>query len=257
MPDPLKQRLANGEQVNLFMAGPLASPKLLEAIGMTGAFDGVWIDQEHLAIPQSELELLLMGARAGDLDVLVRVAPTDYTAVMRPYETGANGVMAAQIRTVDEVQQIVSWANYPPVGTRGLFGRNWEGGYGHTPPAEQVAGAHRDTWLAIQIETAEAVEYVDEIAAIEGVDHLFVGPGDLACTLGVTGDAMHPKCLDALQRVAAAAKASGKSWGALNPNKEHAEYCLKLGCQLFSIGSDIDLVYRGIKATQGMFGEVY
>ncbi|MHC4996393.1 MAG: HpcH/HpaI aldolase family protein, partial [Planctomycetota bacterium] len=204
MPQPLKQRLANGDLVRLVMVGPIASPKLIEAIGRTGAFDGIWIDQEHQAIPQRELELLLMGARAGDLDALVRVAPTDYTALMRPYETGANGVMAAQIRTPEEVRQIVSWANYPPAGTRGLFGRNHEGGYGLTPPTEQVANAQRDTWLAIQIETPEAVEHVDEVAAIEGVDHLFVGPGDLACTLGVTGDALHHKCREALQSVSTA-----------------------------------------------------
>ena len=117
-------------------------------------------------------------------------------------EAGCSGVMIAQVRTLDEVEQAVRWAKYPPVGLRGFFGGNVETGFGSIDMATHVAQANRDRWVSIQIETPEAVEIVDQIAAIEGVDWLFVGPADLSVTLGVPGEFLHPKCIDALKRVA-------------------------------------------------------
>ena len=221
----IKQRLAQGEIVRVLAFASLASPKLVEIAGLAGGFQGIWIDQEHSAIPHRELELLLIACRAAGLDAFVRVAPTDYATVMRPMETGASGVMVAQIRSVDQVRQIVQWAKYPPMGVRGLFLANYEAGYGTANPAEHLPRANRDRWLCVQIETAEAVECAHEIAAVEGVDSLFVGPSDLSCTLGVPGQAMHPKCIAALERVSAAAKSAGKSWGVLTRSPEHGVKC--------------------------------
>jgi 2-keto-3-deoxy-L-rhamnonate aldolase RhmA len=165
--------------------------------------------------------------------------------------------MVAQIRTLEEVHQVVQWAKYPPHGTRGLFTANAECGYATVSPAEHVIRANQQRWLAIQIETAEAVEQVDKIAAVEGVDLLFVGPGDLACTLGVPGEAMHPKCVAALQRVSSACQSAGIPWGVLSRDPLHAAKCRELGCRLFSLASDMDIVHRGLLATQQLFGDFY
>ena len=89
------------------------------------------------------------------------------------------------------------------------------------------------------------------------MDALFVGPSDLASTLGVTGQPMHAKCLAALERVAAAAKAAGKSWGVLSRDPEHAAKCRDLGSRLFSLASDTDLVQRGMQATRALFGSFF
>ena len=101
--------------------------------------------------------------------------------------------MIAQVRTLDEVKQSVQWAKYPPVGTRGAFTGNAETRYGKIGLATHIENANRDRWLSVQIETPEAVDIVDKIAATDGVDWLFVGPADLSVTLGVPGDFMHPK----------------------------------------------------------------
>ena len=86
---------------------------------------------------------------------------------------------------------------------------------------------------------------------------LFVGPGDLACTLGVPGQALHDKCVDALQRVSAACRTHGKAWGTLTRDPKHAEKCRELGCQLFSIASDMDIVHRGLQSSRSIFAPLF
>ena len=253
----IKQRLAQGQIVRVMTFGSLASPKLVEIAGLVGGLHGIWIDQEHSAISRRDLEMLLMACRAAGLSAFVRLAPTDYATVMRPMEGGAEGVMIAQIRNVDEVKQAVSWVKYPPLGTRGLFLANYEAGYGTADQVQHIDTANRERWLCIQIETPDAVDCADRIAAVEGVDCLFVGPGDLACTLGVPGQAMHPKCIAALERVSAGAKAAGKPWGVLARSPEHAAKCRDLGCQLFSLVGDIDLIHRGFQATKKLYSEFF
>ncbi|MBM3835171.1 MAG: hypothetical protein FJ403_18235 [Verrucomicrobia bacterium] len=257
MTKTIKQRLAEGQIVRVMSLGALASPKLIEVAGMVSDLHGLWIDQEHSAITHDKLELLIMACRVANLSAFVRIAPTDYPTVMRPMEAGAEGIMAAQIRNVEQVKQVVEWAKYPPLGTRGLFQANYEAGYGTADPQKHVEAANRDRWLCIQIETPEAVTCAEAIARVDGVDCLFVGPGDLACTLGVPGQVLHPKCIAALERVSAAAKAAGKPWSALVRGPEHAAKCRELGCQLFSFVADMDLIHRGFQATKKLYTEFF
>ena len=243
--------LAAGKTVRVMSLGAIAQPKLVEIAAAHQIVQGVWIDQEHAAVSHQQLELLLLACRASGLDAFARVPPVDYATIMRPMEAGCCGVMAAQIRTLEQVQQVVAWSRYPPLGVRGLFMGNAECHYGKADASAHVAAANRGRWLAIQIETAEAVELVEQIAATDGVDHLFVGPGDLACTLGVPGEVMHPRCLAALEQVAAAAKRHGKTWGTLSRSVDHVRVCHDLGCQLFSVYGDLDVIHRGMDGIRG------
>jgi len=256
MSNVIIERLRSGQIVRTMHLLSLSSPKFLEVAATFGNFHGVWIDQEHSDLPHADMEMILMACRATGIDAFARVAPTDYATIMRPMEAGCSGVMIAQVRTLEEVERAVQWAKYPPQGVRGLFGRTYEAEYGKIDMATHVARANRERWVAIQIETAEAVEIVDEIAATEGVDWLFVGPADLALTLGVPGEPLHPKCVAALERVSAAVKKAGKSWGTLCPTPEHAHKCRELGCQLFSIYGDIECVREGLFATKAKFPEL-
>lgn len=248
----MKQRLADGQTLRVMSLGALVTPKFIEVVGCAAPdanLDGVWLDQEHSGMGHRELETLLMACRSADLPAFVRVAPTDYATVMRPYEAGAAGVMAAQVRSVEQVKQIVRWSYYPPLGERGLFGGNYESSYGGVHPRDVVERHNADRWLLIQIETAEAVACVDDIAALPGVDTLFVGPGDLAATLGVPGESMHAKCQAAIDRVAQACEHHGKTWAALSREPEHAAYCAESGCRLLSLATDVGAVRSGIEVT--------
>ena len=253
----IKERLAAGEEVRVMVMGALATPKLAEIVGLAGWFHGLWIDQEHSAVPHRDIELIMMACRASGLDAFVRVPPIDYGTVMRPMEAGASGVMIAQIRTPAQVREVLSWAKYPPLGIRGVFMSNYEARYATAPMKDHLENANRDRWFCIQIETAEAVECADEIAAIDGVDHLFVGPSDLSTTLGVPGELLHPKCVDAMEKVAQAVEAAGKTWGVLARGAEHAARCRELGCRLFSLAGDMDFVNRGMQATREMYAKVF
>jgi len=249
----LKQKMAEGQEVRVMSISAFPSPKLIEVAGKFGDLDGVWIDQEHSGLPNQELEVLLLACRAAGLDAFARVAPTDYATVMRPMEGGASGIMMAQMRSVTEVEQAVRWMKYHPVGERGMFLGNHEAEFGAKPAPEHVADSNRDRWTLIQIETAEAVECVEGIAAVDGVDCLFVGPSDLSNNLGKPGNPMDPHVLGAIERIAGAAKANGKPWGVLSKTEEFALKCRELGSQLFSIAGDLDYINRGIAATRSAF----
>ena len=252
----IKERLAAGKIVRAMHVIGFATPKVIELFGMQGNFHGFWFDQEHAAIPHKELELMLMACRATGKDAFARVPPTDYATVMRPMETGCSGVMIAQVRTLDEVKKCVGWAKYPPVGTRGMFTANAETRFGKTDMATLVTTANRERWVSIQIETLESIEILDQIAAVEGVDWLFVGPADLSVTLGVPGEFLHPKCIEALKKVDAAVKKVGKAWGILVRDAEHARRCRELGCQFFSMVGDVDCLRVGLETIEQRFAEL-
>ena len=111
--------------------------------------------------------------------------------------------------------------------------------------------------MGIQIETARAVEEVDAIAAIDGVDFLFVGPADLSQALGVTGAYTDPRCLDALDRVAAACEAHDKHWGAVTPYVDYTTVILERGCTLISPTSDVKLLSDGLGAVKEDYAQLW
>ena len=253
----IKQLLGEGKKVRVMASGTFITPKMVDAIGSFGILDGIRFDQEHNAIPHHRLELLAMACRSVGLDCFARVPPLDYSTIMRPLETGCSGVMIAQVRTLEQVETAVSWAKYPPVGVRGSYTANYESQYGGMSTAELVQRSNQDRWVAIQIETLEAVEIVDQIAAVEGVDWLFIGPNDLSVTLGVPGELLHPKCVAALERVSEAVKAVGKPWGALSPSLDHAQKCSDLGCQIHSLYSEFNALKAGFLAIEETFKSLH
>lgn len=257
MSDSLKTRLARGDQVVIFGIGRLFHHNLIQLLGLQGGFDGFWIDHEHVGLTIRDIEIAAVTGRSVGLDCFVRMAPTDYALVTRCLETGAGGVMAAQIHSAEQAEQFVRWAKFVPRGQRGLNIGGYDAGFGSRPAAEFIAAANRDTLVAIQIETLGALQQCDTIAAIDGVDHLFVGPADLSQSLGVTGEFMHPKCIEALDRVSAACRNHGKTWGAVTPTPAHAEMLVEKGCTLLSPVNDVRLAQAGLKALQVEFSGMF
>lgn len=254
MPDTFKQKLARGDRTVAFAVSRVFHHNLIQMLGLAGGFDGFWIDAEHAGFSATEMEIAAMAGRCHGLDSFVRIAPTDYATVTRCLESGVSGVMAAQIHSAEHAEEFVRWCKFAPRGCRGLNAGGYDGRFGSLPAAEFTARANRENFVAIQIETAGALDECDAIAAIDAVDHLFVGPSDLSQVLGVTGDFMHPDCLAAIDRVAAACQKHGKSWGAVTPTPEHAQMCADKGCQMISLTNDVRLVNAGIKAVKGAFG---
>jgi 2-dehydro-3-deoxyglucarate aldolase/4-hydroxy-2-oxoheptanedioate aldolase len=199
--DTIKQRLDRNELVNAIGVGRLMHHNLIQIIGIQGGFQAIWFDHEHVGFSMENLEVAALAARSQGIDNFVRIAPTNYALVTRCLESGGGGVMAAQIHSADQAEEFVRWAKFHPRGSRGLNTGGWDGQFASIPPAEFCEKANRESFLAIQIETAGAVDECDRIAAIDGVDLLFVGPSDLSQSLGVTGDFFNPKCIEAIDSV--------------------------------------------------------
>ncbi|WP_437221782.1 HpcH/HpaI aldolase family protein [Planctomicrobium sp. SH661] len=249
----IKQRLANRERVNVFAVGRSFHPNQVEMYGLQGGFNGFWIDHEHTGFTIDQIESAARAGRVWGLDSFVRVAPTDYALVTRCLESGVCGVMAAQVFTPEQAEQFVQWAKFAPRGVRGLNSGGHDGKFGLLPTAEFCRQANENSFVAIQIETREAVDRCDEIAAIDGVDLLFIGPADLSQAYGVPGQSMHPDCLMAVAKIAQACEKHGKTFGSVSVTPEHTTMLLDQGCSMISMTNDIRTFQDGIATVKQRF----
>lgn len=257
MPDSLKARIIRGDRLVTYAVSRVFHPNLIQMLGFHGGFDGFWIDFEHAGLTTRDIELATMAGRSVGLESFVRIPPTDYCLVTRCLESGAAGVMAAQIETAAQAEEFVQWAKFAPRGRRGLNTGGFDGQFGLLPAAELCERANRENFVAIQIETLQSVEECDAIAAIDGVDLLFVGPADLSQAFGVPGQFLHPKCLAAIDRVSAACRKHGKHWGAVTPTPEHAAMAIEKGCTLLSPTNDVRLFNAGVQAVKRSFAQLF
>jgi 2-dehydro-3-deoxyglucarate aldolase/4-hydroxy-2-oxoheptanedioate aldolase len=248
-----KDRLSAGELVRLFALGRVVHPVVIEMFGLGGKYHGFWLDQEHAQISTEQIVIASLAGRANGFDCFVRVPPTGYWQVTQCLEAGAGGVMGAQIHSADQAREFVSWAKFSPAGTRGLNLSGRDAEYTHKSPAQFVEDANRDSFVAIQIETLGSVQDVDDIAAMDGVDLLFVGPADLSLAMGVVGQFQHDKLWEAIAKVADACRKNGKAWGCVAPNPEFADRAVENGCQMPTMGSDVLSMRRGIEQLQAAF----
>ena len=252
-----KQRLLAGDRLNVFAVGRMFHPNVIHYLGAADEFDGMWVDVEHTGFSTRELESAVSAAAAHGLESFARIPPTDYATVTQCLESGVSGVMAAQIGSAAQAEEFVTWAKFHPRGRRGLNPLGHDGGFGTLPLAEFTARANEENFVAIQVETVGAVAEVDDIAAIDGVDLLFVGPSDLSQALCVTGNLTHPRCLEAIESVANACERNGKPWGAVTPSPEYARQLIDRGCTLVSAVNDVKLVTNGMETMRRTFAEIW
>ena len=135
-----------------------------------------------------EVEALLLTSHRFDIDIMVRPPTLEKTGLYRYLEDGAAGLMIPHVSTVEKAEMLVQAVKFPPIGDRGLDNAGLDADYHIHDPDPYAAWANRETFLCVQIETPEAVRNVDAIAAVNGIDMIFVGPGDLGLRLRQTGE---------------------------------------------------------------------
>lgn len=233
----------------------ITEPWFAEASGKLG-FDVVWFDMEHRAHGFEMVDRVSVACRASGIDLMVRIRNTGYTSAMRALEFGANGIMVPHCRSVEDARQWVEWTKFPPEGKRGFDGAGADGEYGLANPLEYIRHANRETFLMLQIEDREAVDSVDRIAGVEGVDGLFLGPADLSLSYGVPLQNDHPHVQKALNRVASAAAKTGKWWGTVTRTPEEAQRELDRGARMITCADDHFLLVHGLQNAQKSFASV-
>ena len=246
------QKLRAGDIVRVAGVSRVRDAWLAELIGRL-EFDVIWFDMEHRAFAYDVVANQAMACRATGIDLMVRILKEGYMAPMRVLEMGANGVMVPHVRSVDEARQWVEWSRYPPIGRRGFDGAGVDSDYMLASPAAHLKHANEQTFLALQIEDREAVECVDGIAALEGVDILFVGPSDLSISYGVPMQTDHADVQGAIDKVANACAKHGKWWAIPTGSPEAAQKMIDRGARMITCGGDHGFLVNGFVNAQREF----
>lgn len=251
----LLKLLRSGDFVRVAVISHVTEPWLAEVAGRVG-FDVVWFDMEHRAHGYDVIGPLSLACRATGIDLMVRILKTGYTSPMRVLELGANGTMVPHCRNAEEARQWVDWAKYPPLGKRGFDNAGVDADYALGDSMEYLQHANEETFLVLQIEDKEAVDCVDEIAAVEGVDLLFIGPADLSISYGVPLQREHPLLQRAMDKVANAAAKAGKWWGTVTNTPESAQKELDRGARMVTCANDHFLLAYGMQNAYREFADI-
>ena len=236
--DKLSREIMAGTFLNL------GSPVSVE-IAANLDFDWLLIDFEHGSGTPADLQNLLRACRNSSAAPIVRIRSVDPDTVKFVLDSGAAGIMFPWVNSAAEAEAAVRSMKYPPQGQRGTagairatdFGRNWQ---------SYFEEANSQTLVVVQIETPQAVEACEEIAAVDGVDVLFVGPLDLSVNLGHPGDFSPKPFQESLQRVVDACEANGTSAGILS-KPGFVDQHKNMGFRLFALSSDMQAVTSGLK----------
>jgi 2-keto-3-deoxy-L-rhamnonate aldolase RhmA len=230
----MKARLAAGETLfGTFLT--LGSPLAAETLGLAG-FDWLLVDLEHGGGDESLLLGQLLGARAAGVYGLVRVESDVRGRSARALDLGVEGIMCPQINSAEQAAAWTSALHYGPAGSRGIAFFHRGARYGTEPDPVEAAAAR--TLGIAQIESPDAVEAVEEIAAVDGVDVLFVGPSDLSYSMGIFRQFEHPEFRSAIERVVEAASAAGKAAGIFLTAVDQVPAALADGFRMIALGSD-------------------
>jgi len=250
-PSRIKSKLVLGQPV-LITPFHFYDPSLYELASLLG-LDGLWLDLEHHATSIETASQLIRAARVGVSDVVARPAKGEFMRMARLLEAGAHGIMYPRCESADEAREVVRWAKFAPLGTRGVDGASGDMPYCMQDMASYVEQANRETFLIAQLEDNQAIENADEIAAVPGIDILFFGVGDFSVLNGIPGQLNHPSIWAAIETVAAAARRHGKAWGTPSFNPEHAERLLNMGATFLSHSADLILIKQGVERIQRDF----
>jgi len=231
----------------------LTDPSVYEMTSLLG-FDAIWMDLEHHGYSVETAGHLMRAARIGGTDIVARPGKGEFMRLSRLLEQGATGIMYPRCDSAAEAAEAVRWSKFAPIGQRGFDGAGADAQFSLTPMTSYLELANRETFLLIQVEHPTAVEQAEEILAVPGVDMLMLGPADFTVLSGIPGKFTHPTVLAAFERIAKAAKTTGKHWAATCGSVEQATKLTEMGCSLVFHGCDLIFVRQGLERLKEQFG---
>ncbi len=235
MVNPVKEKLRQGEPAFGAAFGFTCAP-LVEMVGLLG-YDFAYLDAEHGTIDPGECADLVRASDARSLPAIVRVGTDDPQVMLRYLDTGIGGIQLPHMRRREDAERAVDAVRFHPHGTRGLAAGRWSDyGLGESL-AQSVERANDEVLLIAQIEDTEALDRLEEIASVDGVDVWFVGPADLSQALGVTGQLDHPLVKETVATTIKRLRAMGKIVGSAARTASQANWFLELGVQYFTVSA--------------------
>jgi len=248
-PNTLRQALRAGRtQIGCWLS--LGSPITTEVVGVAG-FDWLLLDAEHA--PNDVLTLIpqLMALKDSPSAPVVRPSWNDTVQIKRLLDAGCHNFLIPMVDSAEQARAAVAATRYPPLGVRGVSVSQRSNRYGAVP--DYFQRVNDEISVIVQIETRAAVAAAAEIAAVEGVDCLFIGPSDLAAAYGHLGQPNHPEVQAAIAEVQAAARAAGKPSGILSPAEADARRYLGQGMTFVAVGSDLGVLRMQTQALADKF----
>lgn len=206
-------------------------------------YDAIWFDLEHRAMDPREVQAVLALCHTYDIDCMLRPPTVERNQLYRYMEDGAAGFLVPFVDNAEIAGHLVNATKYPPAGNRGIDGAGLDADFGIAAWKTNTTyfeDANRETFIVAQIETVEGLENAEAIAAVPGIDALFIGPADLGHRLAIAGGST--TLAQAIERVAAAAKRHNKAWGLPSGSPEDLKRYRQMGAQLAIWGGDFALM---------------
>jgi 4-hydroxy-2-oxoheptanedioate aldolase len=248
----LKRALREGRpQIGLWSS--LASHITVEVVAGSG-FDWLVLDTEHAPSEPTTVYSQLQAMTGGTATPVVRPAWNDPVLFKRLLDAGVQSLVVPFVQNADEARRAVEATRFPPDGIRGVAATTRANRYGRVK--DYVTRANAEILLVVQLESRVALENLEAIAAVDGIDGLFIGPSDLAANLGHPGNNAHPEVRQAIDNAIERIRATGKFAGILAPVEADARHWLQLGCLFVAVGSDVGILARQSEALAAKFKAV-
>ena len=228
----------------------LGNPISTEILGLAG-FDWLLLDGEHAINDVTTFVPQLMALKDSISAPVVRPAWNDQVLIKRLLDIGFYNFLIPYIETVEQAKQAVSYTRYPPEGLRGVSVAHRSNAFGTIP--DYFTKINQNICVMVQIETQQAVDNVEAITAVEGVDGIFVGPSDLSASLGHFGNPKHPDVQATIKHVFEVAKTQGKACGILAPIEADAHHYIAMGATFVAVGSDLSLLRNSTQTLADKF----
>ncbi len=248
-PNPFKRALAaRRPQIGLWSS--LSSSYTVEVIAGAG-FDWLLLDTEHSPSDLTDVLGQLQAAAPYPSHAVVRVPWNDMVTIKRVLDIGTQSLLVPYVSNAEEARSAVAYTRYPPAGVRGVAGTTRATRFGRIKDYAQRA--HEEICLLVQVETQRALDNIDAICAVEGVDGVFIGPADLHASMGYPGETANPAVLPLIEEAMRRIRKTGKAPGYLSPVEADAKRMLAAGCLFCAVGADVGLLARGAEALRGKF----
>ena len=249
LPNSFRQRLLAGETL-IGCWTSLVGATAVEVLGLAG-FDWLLLDGEHAPNDVVTFIPQLMALKDSVSAPVARPASNDAVEIKRLLDAGFFNILVPMVETVEEAEAAVAATRYPPQGIRGVSVSTRSNRFGTVPRYFETINDH--ICVLVQIESRRGLEAAREIAAVAGVDGVFIGPADLSAACGHLNDSEHPQSQAAIKAVFDAVHAAGKAIGILAPVEAHARRYLAMGARFVAVGSDLGVLRNATQALRDTF----